>query len=672
MRTVCTWMRSVVLALAAIWPTTSSATVAPTAEDFAARPAIEDVVLSPSGRRMAMLVHGNDGRSRLGVIDLDPLGEPRVVAAFSDANVTLAQWVNDERLVFEAFQDGAVVREWGGGTFAVNHDGSDQTQLIAWAQHTQREGSPVPSRVLPYGWFLYRTVQGNSQDVLVSRKVKNSAGDVIAIQLSRLDTVTRSIRSLNLNLPDSVRQWLLDASLQPRMVLSHLKGRTKLFWRAATDEKWTEVADFDPLSEPGFTPLWVDDDDSVVVSARVKGDTSALYRWDPKTRRIDPEPLAQVAGFDLSASLETDPKTGRLLGLHTVLDRPTSVWFDSEMHRVQRAIDAALPKDRSNRLYCGNCQSTRFFVVHSASDRQPGEYFLFDKSKAALQLIGQARPRLKEGTQGARAYHRITTRDGLSMPLYVTHPPAADAKTPMPAVVLVHGGPWVRGASTYWSKHAQFLATRGYRVLEPEFRGSKGYGFKHFRAGWKQWGSGMQDDLVDAIKWASQNAGIDPARVCVVGGSYGGYAALMAPIAHPGAFRCAVSFAGVTDINLMYDIDWSDISEEYKRYGMPTLVGDQQEDAALLAAASPLKRVAELKVPVLLLHGREDRRVPVDHALRFVSAAKAAGVEIESHVYADEGHGFAMPANEADYFRRLEGFLANALQREPSATASPR
>ena len=672
MRILCTWMCSMVIALAAIWPSTSSATVAPTAEDFAARPAIEDVVLSPSGRRMAMLVYGNDGRSRLGVIDLDPLGELRVVAAFSDANVTLARWVNDERLVFETFQDGAVMREWGAGTFAVNHDGSDRTQLIAWAHHTQREGSAISSRVLPYGWFFYRTVQGNSQDVLVYREVKNSTGDVIQIQLSRLDTVTRSIRSLNLNLPDNVWQWLLDASLQPRMVLSHIKGRTKVHWRAATDEKWTEVADFDPLSEPGFTPRWIDDDDSVVVSARVNGDTSGLYRWNPKTRRIDPEPLAEVAGFDLRASLETDPKTGRLLGLHTVLDRSTSVWFDPEMHRVQRAIDAALPKGRSNRLYCGNCQSTRFFVVLSASARQPGEYFLFDKSKAALQLIGQARPRLKETTQGARTYHRMTTRDGLSMPLYVTHPPAADVKTPMPAVVLVHGGPWVRGASTDWSKHAQFLATRGYRVLEPEFRGSGGYGFKHFRAGWKQWGSGMQNDLVDAIKWASQNAGVDPARVCVVGSSYGGYAALMAPIAHPGAFRCAVSFAGVTDINLMYDIHRSDISEEYKRYGMPTLVGDQQEDAALLAAASPLKRVAELKVPVLLLHGGEDRRVPVDHARRFVSAAKAAGVEIESHVYADEGHGFLMPANEADYFRRLEAFLANALQREPPATASTR
>lgn len=672
MRALITWLRNAGLTLAAASASAGSAGAAPTAEDFAAPPAIENVVLSPSGRRMAMLVHGNDGRSRLGVIDLDPVGAPRVVAAFTDADVTRALWVNDDRLVLEAFQTGPRIKAWGAGTFAVNHDGSDQTQLIAWAQHTERVGSHISSRVLPYGWFLHSTSGGNDQEVLVYREVKNVSGDVTSIQLSRMDTVTRSLRSLNLNLPDNVRSWLLDARKQPRMVVSHINGRSKVFWRAAVDDNWSEVADFDPLRQAGFWPRWVDDDDSVIVSARMSGDTEALYRWDPKSRRIAPEPLAQVNGFDLFASLETDPHSGRLLGLHTVLDRPTSVWFDADMQRVQHAIDAALPKDRSNRLHCGNCQSTRFFVVHSTSDRQAGEYFLFDKSKATLERVGVARPRLDEAKQGRRTYHRVNSRDGLSMPLYVTHPPGADIKTALPTVVLVHGGPWLRGASTRWSERAQFLATRGYRVLEPEFRGSEGYGFKHFRAGWKQWGSGMQHDLVDAIQWASQHAGVDPARVCVVGGSYGGYAALMAPIVHPGAFRCAASFAGVTDIDLMYDINWSDLSEEYKRYGMPTLIGDQQQDAALLAASSPLKRVAELKVPVLLLHGGEDRRVPADHARRFVRAAQSAGVAIESHIYAEEGHGFFSPANEADYYRRLEAFLAKALLSDRPTAPSPK
>lgn len=644
----------------------------PTAEDFASQAQIDNVVVSPSGGRMALLTPAADGRSRLTVMDLDPIGAPRIVAEFSDANVRRVRWVNDDRLVFDVSQDGAVVKEWGGGTFAVNHDASDQVHLIAWAYHTDRDGSIIPSKILPWGWFFHSTVDDGSNDVFVYREIKDSRGDLSEFQLSRLDTKTRTIRSLSRSMPDGTRQWLLDANNEPRMIVARRDGRNKVFWRDSSGAAWVEVADFDPLGESGFTPLWVDEDGSIVVSARLDSDTTSLHRFDPKTRRIDPQPLVRVSGFDLTHILETDSKTQKLMGMHTVTDRPTSVWFDLAMQRLQQGIDAAMPKDRINRLYCGRCQSTRFFVVHSSSDRQPGEYFLFDRTKSTLQRLGRARPRIDEAAQGLRSFHRVAARDGLSVPVYVTHPPGADsaARAALPAVVLVHDGPWVRGASLRWKADAQFLATRGYRVLEPEFRGSSGYGFRHFRAGWKQWGAAMQDDLVDTVRWAAAQGLVDPARVCVVGASYGGYAALMAPIVHPGVFRCAASFAGVTDIELMYDIQWSDISEDSRRYGMPTLIGDPRKDEALLAAASPLKRVAELKIPVLVTHGGEDRRVPIEHSERFVSAARRAGVDVESHNYMEEGHGFFRPANEADHYRRLEKFLAKALQPARPAEAS--
>ena len=171
----------------------------------------------------------------------------------------------------------------------------------------------------------------------------------------------------------------------------------------------------------------------------------------------------------------------------------------------------------------------------------------------------------------------------------------------------------------------------------------------------------MQDDLVDAVQWAAKQSLVDPSRVCVYGGSYGGYASLMAPITHRGTFRCAASFAGVTDIDLMYSITWSDFSEAHKRYGMPVLIGDREKDAAQLAAASPLKRVAEIKVPVLLAHGAADRRVPIDHARRFAGAARSAGVDIETVYYNGEGHGWLDPKNHADFLEHLEKFLAKSL-----------
>jgi dipeptidyl aminopeptidase/acylaminoacyl peptidase len=175
----------------------------------------------------------------------------------------------------------------------------------------------------------------------------------------------------------------------------------------------------------------------------------------------------------------------------------------------------------------------------------------------------------------------------------------------------------------------------------------------------------MQDDIAEAVAWAVQQKLVDASRVCIVGGSYGGYAALMGPIRHPGVYRCAATFAGVTDLDLMYGVSWSDYSAAYRQYGMPVLIGDRTKDAKSLAEQSPLKRVAELKVPVLLGHGGSDRRVPIEHERQFVSAARSAGVDIDVVVYNEEGHGFSKPENEADYYGRVDRFLAKHLQSKP-------
>ena len=173
----------------------------------------------------------------------------------------------------------------------------------------------------------------------------------------------------------------------------------------------------------------------------------------------------------------------------------------------------------------------------------------------------------------------------------------------------------------------------------------------------------MQDDLADALAWAVREGLADGSRVCILGHSYGGYAALMAPIRHPGVFRCAISSFGVTDPTLMYTSWRSDISVQGKQYVLPDLLGDPKTESALLDAASPLKRVAELKLPVLLTFGGEDRRVPREHADRFLSAARAAKLDVESVPYLEEGHGFSLPENHADFLRRVEAFLARSLAR---------
>ncbi len=626
----------------------------PPIEHFTRRPAISDVVISPSGNHLAVLVAGPKGYLQLGVMPLNPIGEVRVVASFDNGDVTDVRWVNDDRLVYTAASRGSRQQDATAGRFAVGRDGRVSRPLIA-SKGTDR----------PYGWRFHSTIDDGSDDVIVVRCGSDDDDGQSDARFARLNTRTQTLRRVAGKAPAGVCRWLLDAKYEPRIVVSSIEGNVRVYWRdaAAPETSWAEVAAFDALSDSAFVPLKLDGD-RVLVTAKNGRDTAALFAFDPRTRQIEPEPLLAVSGFDLSPTLQADSRTGRLVGLHAVADRWFSVWYDPDLRRIQQGVDAALPVGRVNRLYCGRCETSRFIVVRSSSDRQPGEFFLFDRQSRSLERIGYARPWIDEAKQGRRSFHRIPTADGLSMPLIVTHP-AGLADVAAPAVVLVHGGPWLRGSELGWDAEAQFLASRGYRVLQPEFRGSAGFGSRHFRAGWKQWGRAMQDDLVTAVQWAAKEGLVDASRVCVYGASYGGYAALMGPIMHSSTYRCAASFAAVTDIDLMYSIDWSDISEAHRRYGMPVLIGDRKLDAEQLAAASPLRRVAEIKVPVLVAHGVIDRRVPIDHSYRFGAAAYRAGVKIETMYFSTEGHGWFDPENHTTFLKSLEALLEKSLAASP-------
>ncbi len=230
---------------------------------------------------------------------------------------------------------------------------------------------------------------------------------------------------------------------------------------------------------------------------------------------------------------------------------------------------------------------------------------------------------------------------------------------------MVHGGPWVRIGHWRWEAMNQFLASRGYLVIEPEFRGSEGYGDDHFRAGFKQWGQTMEDDLVDALQWAEKQGLATPGKACIMGASYGGYAALMGPVRYPKAFRCVVASAAVSDLELFLQGSWwiaDDVSGAGRSYELPKMVGDFKTDAAMLRANSPVLLASQMKSPVLLVHGEEDQRVPLNHLKRMRDALKAAGNPAEIHTYPDEGHGWADTDNNVDYAQRVEAFLAKNLK----------
>jgi dipeptidyl aminopeptidase/acylaminoacyl peptidase len=301
-----------------------------------------------------------------------------------------------------------------------------------------------------------------------------------------------------------------------------------------------------------------------------------------------------------------------------------------------------------------SCGCSNFVMVTASSDRQPPVYLLFDRTSGKLTQIGSARPGILPSQMAMTDFYRIKTRDGLEIPVYVTKP---QGKGPFPTVVLVHGGPWLRGWDWSWDSESQFLASRGYLVVKPEFRGSAGYGERLADAGMKQWGLKMQDDIADATTWAARQGWADPARTCIAGASYGGYATLMGLVRYPDLYRCGVAWAAATDIDLMFDISWSDFSDQYKKFGMPLLIGDQDKDAEQLKATSPIKQAARITRPLLLAHGRLDARVPVEHAYKLKRALESHDAPLTWIEYENEGHGWYKPANRVDFYNRMAKFL---------------
>jgi len=248
--------------------------------------------------------------------------------------------------------------------------------------------------------------------------------------------------------------------------------------------------------------------------------------------------------------------------------------------------------------------------------------------------------------------------------VWVTLPPGFKPGQPAPpAVVMVHGGPWVRGGNWEWSPTEQFLASRGYAVIAPEFRGSTGFGQAHFRAGFKQWGQAMQDDVADALLWARKE-GLAGPKACIAGASYGGYATLMGLVRHPELWRCGAAWVAVTDLVLLVQGSWwveDDVSRDVRRLTLPQMVGDPKSELDMLKANSPVEQAARIKTPLFLAFGEQDVRVPLEHGKRMREALIKAGNPPEWVTYPDEAHGWRQVSAQVDFATRLERFLARHL-----------
>ena len=649
-------------------PAAAGADELPAVASFFQTAQVGQVELSPKGGYVAQANMLPDGTQALVVRDTADLSKFTVVTRVDPARVIIAaiHWINEDRIGY-TLKNMALSTQTNLDEFASDRDGKDQKHLINGNWEHRREastGSMIGSRVLTADYAFDRTLHDGSDDILVEKYTWNGIDRAPeSSRLFRLNTRTlRLSATFEGAQPKAAGRWITDANGVPRVVQSRVKGHCITSYRKADATGWTEIDNGTCYENRRFSPLFMDGLNTLYVLANYKGYT-APFRYDLTTMKMDPEPIIDTPGFDFLGTPEIDYTSKRMMGIHLETDAETTVWFNPVMKAEQAKIDALLP-GRINTVECASdCLGSPVLLIKSENDRRPADYVLYTRATGKVIGLGNVHPDIDPARMGERSFHHYAARDGRAIPAYVTLP-AGKADGPRPAIVLVHGGPHVRGASWAWDAEAAFLASRGYVVIQPEFRGSTGFGHEHYHAGWKQWGGAMQDDLADAAQWAVKQGWADPKRVGIMGASYGGYATLMGLIKHPQIFGAGVAWAGVTDIKLMFTSTESDASEENLGYSMRTLIGDpdSEADAKMFRENSPLLRAAELKQPLLMAHGLDDRRVPLEHARSFASAVKANNSHVTSLYYDNEGHGWRNEKTRLDFWRQVETFLDTNLK----------
>lgn len=380
---------------------------------------------------------------------------------------------------------------------------------------------------------------------------------------------------------------------------------------------------------------------SVIVQAKMEGDEEPTYR----ELSLDTGAWSELPFAKKPDSLIFHPVTKLLVGAVTDGEKgPEYEFLDPVASRTWRSVAAAFAgKDPSMRSLS---DSLRQIIVFTDGSHDSGTYQLVDLDRHVAEIVGQSYPDIGPDQVGEIRTISYAAADGFQIPGYLTLPPGVTDPKNLPLVVMPHGGPQARDSYGFdwW---AQSLASRGYAVLQPNYRGSDGLGEAHLRAGYGQWGRKMQTDLSDGVRWLAGEGIIDPKRVCIVGASYGGYAAMAGPTVDPGVYRCAVAVAGVSDLNAM--IQWSgDGSHQAPvvRYWMRFMGADHLGDPAL-NEISPALLADRADAPILLIHGYEDTTVPFDQSARLASALRRAGKPVELIPLPGEDHHLSSPGTRA-------------------------
>ena len=628
------------------------AVVQPAVEAFGALPAMSDPSLSPDGKYLA-LVQAYKGRPVATIWTLDQTGAAPVIIPYTDGFIDNVRWAKNNRLLIRINMNARVmgddVNPWH-RTVAVDPDGKNPAMMFSNMQEA-RDNNYSASRIADVApddpENIYMMLYAGGGYLL-------GVYDPPQLVMFRVSVNTGRAFSFGSGGGAHTIAWFTDGNGKVVAREDQTKDPLVDHILAYTEDKgWREIASADATGGQGFDVQGLSlDGKSLVIDAHSDDPgTSGLVQLSLADGKLSS--LYFNPTYDVDDAL-ADPWTGRVVGAAIITHMEKDLYFDPALQQMQDQLSDHFPGSSVHALSWDRAVDK--VIVSVDGPTSPPEFYLFDRKNNALKRLGRTYAGLQSSDLGQINVYDYKARDGLDIPAYLTLPPGKTPKN-LPVVILPHGGPMARDDMEFdWE--SQFLANRGYAVLRPNFRGSSGYGRKFEEAGYGQWGLKMQDDITDGVKKMIADGIADPKRICIVGGSYGGYAALAGAAFTPDLYACAAAWAPVTDLRQFLATRASDFGRDswmistWTRY-----VGDRWDDAKKLDAASPAQNAAKIRVPVLLMHGEADATVRIDQSEMMESALRRAGKKVTFIRIPKETHHMQAADSRVLWLTELEKFL---------------
>lgn len=612
-------------------------------EAFTSAPAIDKLKLSPDGTKLSMIQTLDTENEQLVLVKLFDLqsGEQKFLVKADSRDLTIYSviWANNKQLLMRA-------------AYASHRYGTPvtETRLMVIDVETGKNRSVINGQLQRK---LVRTPQFQSN--IVDLMPDDEHNFLLALDGFSYGTGTSVVKvSLNGELHEMVAHarkdlydWVADRQHRPRIALFRDDTRYEVQEKMLDTKEFRTLWQFDIFTEQEVWPIGFDADPNILYVSAYHEGKLAIFKTDLSAAQPTLQLVKADENYDVPADISYSWQDNKIIAIG-------EEYVDSTYQAFQKAVDAALP-DADNRIVSMSHDRNRY-IIESSSATQPGSYLLGDRKEKSMTFLLNKFSQLDPEQMVAKQKIQYTARDGLAIEGYLTTPLGYQTGV-LPTIIFPHGGPisFDDEGFDYWT---QFFANRGYAVLQMNFRGSHGYGFDFKQMGLQGWGLQMQDDVEDGTRWLIEKGIADPGRICIVGASYGGYAALMGAVKTPELYQCVVSFAGVTDVE--------DLVKSYRRFINYEVVKKQiGDDFDLLEQRSPLTHADKIQVPVLLIHGTKDRSVPVKQSEAMYKALKRKDKDVQYIELEDGDHYLSTNSHRLDTFKAMDSFLKQHLKVSP-------